>query len=407
MLLGDPALSAPRSKNQREGRHVPVARRLAMVSDFVRAADNLWDVGKRVALMVRRGARDETHYSQLMASLGSGPADIWEQYVDYKLGALIAATPDAIVSAATKEELTPGSTPRAPDVAGEDLELSQLLYPYSRQLVEDLETLISWKRILPSRHFACLLDSLLRLHAFTEVHHLAKANVVVLGLLQKARAGTAITPASVRDALDRSAVGRVSAGTDLLRLMQDTSWQLERSRLFFDECRINTELTSVDSIAVWCEQIRTNRDGDFNDAYARFLARSDSGALDQAVEASSARDSFEEFFRYIVSQRVTTTGTDGQFDQGYWAKKQGAYKSAKWLMCISPVGAMLFAGLAAGASQSCSFRQMDEKFRASGYDLTLHARGELFAVLKGLGLAVDNPDGDGGFLIRNPFYVSE
>jgi hypothetical protein len=74
------------------------------------------------------------------------------------------------------------------------------------------------------------------------------------------------------------------------------------------------------------------------------------------------------------------------------------------VITVSPVGAALFAGLASGARPGCTFRELSLRLRQHGVVVTQDYQKDLFLTLKSLGLANDNPDGDGGFLVRNPFY---
>jgi hypothetical protein len=50
------------------------------------------------------------------------------------------------------------------------------------------------------------------------------------------------------------------------------------------------------------------------------------------------------------------------------------------------------------------FRELSAHLRQHGVVVTQSYQKDLFLTLKSLGLANDNPDGDGGFLVRNPFY---
>jgi hypothetical protein len=111
-----------------------------------------------------------------------------------------------------------------------------------------------------------------------------------------------------------------------------------------------------------------------------------------------------EFLNYVIRQRQIKGDSDGQFDQGYWAKKKTRANNAPGVITVSPVGAALFAGLASGARPGCTFRELSTRLRQHGFVVTQGYQKDLFLTLKSLGLANDNPDGDGGFLVRNPFY---
>jgi hypothetical protein len=99
------------------------------------------------------------------------------------------------------------------------------------------------------------------------------------------------------------------------------------------------------------------------------------------------------------------TGRDGQYDQGYWARKQGAHNSAPYKISISPFGSLAFAGLAANSMPTCTFADVKRSLISAGLALGESGQDQLYRSLKGLGTTVDSPDGAGGFLVSNPFYI--
>jgi hypothetical protein len=405
-LLFDRALLAPKSKQSQIGRHLPISSQLALVTDYVRTKGNPWDVGKRMALMVRRGCESAEDYINLMNSLDSGSKDLWQAIVDQKLHDRIAFAPDADLAPEAKQALLEPTGPRMVDPG--DGDLLPVLFPFASHLNKALRTMVLWKNILPARHYVCLLDTLLRLHAFTEVHHLALVNIKLFDILKKAQQGANFTESKLRNEFDHVGLGMLSTGSNLLDLARGVSMQFECSRIFFGSLHdLDGRMGSLAQLAVWCDDIRNGRDTQVTDAMDRYFKDQASGALDQSLSKSRSRKNFEEFYRYVISQRITATGTDGQFDQGYWARKDGDHRRARWKVTISPVGAMLFAGLAADGFQSCSFRDINDQLRSAGLILDRSTREELYQLLKGLGLAVDSPDGDGGFLVRNPFFAQK
>ena len=402
-MLDDRVLLAPESKSSRIHRHIPLSAGLALVTDFVRAKGNPWDVGKRMALMVRRGCGSEEEYVTLMNSLDNGTTDLWQAILEQKLHDRIKYASSACIPQVVKSALLERSGPREVDPGEGDL--LPVLFPYAGRLKRSLQIIVSWKDILPARHYVCLLDCVLRLHAFTEVHHLVLANIKLFEILRQARQGTQFTEGMLRDAFDHHRLGMVTTGSNLLRIARDMSMQLECCRNFFARLLdVDGKMGSFSALAAWCDDIREGRDEQLISAFDSYDKEQKEGELDRQVSKSTSRRNFEEFFRYVISQRITATGTDGQFDQGYWARKDGEHRGAKWNVTISPVGAMLFAGLAAEGFQSCSFRDINDQLRNAGLLLERTAREELYQLLKGLGLAVDSPDGDGGFLVRNPFF---
>jgi hypothetical protein len=198
----------------------------------------------------------------------------------------------------------------------------------------------------------------------------------------------------------------LSSDADLNEEIENCASLLELARVFFNEFPdsydIESKISSVSSIAAWFSQIRSG-DTPFKLNKKRFRASFDNGSQARTIKNSPSLKNFKEFLKYVVQQRVVDTGLAGQFDQGYWAQKSGAYRAAPWKMRISPVGSLLFAGLACRGLPSCTFSDISERMKKAGLSVSKTGKGQLHLNLKSLGLTIDSPDGVGGFLVSNPF----
>lgn len=408
-IMDDKALRAPFTSSQPkkgDARHVPISVNLAMVTDFVRSTGNPWAVGERMALMVRRGAADRTEYDDLMKAIAADDQDCWAGFINFKLNELItkSSLPEELVGRLTYRSGRPKVLESI--VAGEDSELRSLLYPGAPELFVSLKEVTGWKPRLLSSHFVALLDSLLRLHAFSEVRHLSLANSLLLELALSADEQVYAEDDIRQKFKELRQKSSLSSDADLNVEIERCASMLELSKCFFsqfpDEYGIDAKTSSVSAIASWFSDIR-GKDEAFRRNKTQFRSSFEDGSQARQISKSSSLNNFKEFLKYVVQQRVVDTGLAGQFDQGYWAKKSGSHKSAPWKMCISPVGSLLFAGLACRGLPSCTFADISKLLRRAGLAVSKTGKGQLHLNLKSLGLIIDSPDGVGGFLVNNPF----
>jgi hypothetical protein len=54
---------------------------------------------------------------------------------------------------------------------------------------------------------------------------------------------------------------------------------------------------------------------------------------------------------------------------------------------------------------TCTFADVKRSLISAGLALGESGQDQLYRSLKGLGTTVDSPDGAGGFLVSNPFYI--
>lgn len=113
-----------------------------------------------------------------------------------------------------------------------------------------------------------------------------------------------------------------------------------------------------------------------------------------------------EFLRYSLGQRQTVDPEARNYDQGYWIKKKGFYRSAQWILSAGPVSLMTMAYCCAQESQAP--RTIDDFCKHLGqYGISIKpvdlSSNGLSQSLRDLGTVVDSPDAEGGMVVLNPF----
>ncbi|MGB4770012.1 MAG: hypothetical protein WBP58_01045 [Chitinophagaceae bacterium] len=112
-----------------------------------------------------------------------------------------------------------------------------------------------------------------------------------------------------------------------------------------------------------------------------------------------------EYLKHSLGQKTTEEMEKRSFDQGYWCQKQGSARNAKWLMSFGPVTVITLVSLAlpsgyGTASDIVSFlAKLGFKLNADKLLETSFGQS-----LVDLGLTGDNPDGERGVVVLNPFF---
>lgn len=430
-LMKDRALKAP--STQKVLRHVAVTPTVAMTSSFVANREGIWNVTTRMAQLARRSATDNADYESLMAGFRESSKDVWSVLVDTKMkvyreelgefreysmpnkdGTVPHVDPDADINAETKMSLVPDQAcfPEgrlALDKLGTDKALLSRLMPLSYSMEsgvslvsQNLKLLLLWRHHIAPQHFAALLDSYLRLVSFSEVLRLVNCTHDLTVALRDAAEGRSVDM-SMLFIKNRS---EVETGDNLKTSVDRPSLAYARNAFLLEsfgealaERRLPFDLLSMAGIDNLLSALR--RDQSLKALFFQCLRALE--AKENSEFSNDKKRNFE-FLYYVIRQRPIKGDGDGQFDQGYWAKKKTRSNNTPEFITISPVGAALFAGLASGIRPGCTFRELSLCLRKHGIFVTLGYQKDLFLTLKSLGLANDNPDGDGGFLVRNPFY---
>lgn len=430
-LMSDRALRAP--STQKVLRHVSVSPTVAITSSFVANREGIWDVTKRMAQLARKSSPDNAAYESLMSGFREPGTDVWSVLVDAKMkvyreqlgeireyskphkdGTVPPVEEDAEIDAETKVALAPSLScfPEAGlalERIGTDRVLLQRLLPLSyaegntqSAVFENLSLLLTWRKQIAPQHFAALLDSYLRLVSFSEVLRLINCTHELTLTLREAAQGRAVDVS----VLFRKKKYEVETGDTLKTYVDKPSLAYARDAFLLDAFgkallarRLSFDLRTMKGIEDLISALgRDLKLKGLFDKCAKTLEE-----METSVFSNDKKRNFE-FLNYVVRQRQIKEDSEGQFDQGYWAKKKTRANNAPGVITVSPVGAALFAGLASGTRPGCTFRELSLRLHQHGIVVTTAYQKDLFQTLKSLGLANDNPDGDGGFLVRNPFY---
>jgi hypothetical protein len=430
-LMSDRALKAP--STQKVLRHVSVTPTVAMTSSFVANREGIWNVTMRMAQLARKSSPDNQAYESLMSGFREPGTDVWSVLVDAKMkvyreqlgdireyskplkdGTVPHVDQDAEVDAETKKGLEPlqicfPESGLALERIGKDRDLLQRLFPLSyadgdahSTVFANLTLLLSWRQQIAPQHFAALLDSYLRLVSFYEVLRLINCTHELTLALREAAQGRAVDAG----ALFRKKKYEVETGDNLKTYVDKPSLAYARDAFLLESFgkalakqRLPFDLLTIKGIeGLLSALVRDKNLRALFDRCAKTLE-----AMENSAFSNDKKRNFE-FLNYVVRQRQIKGDSEGQFDQGYWAKKKTRASNAPGIITVSPVGAALFAGLASGSRSGCTFRELSLALYRHGIVVTPAYQKDLFQTLKSLGLANDNPDGDGGFLVRNPFH---
>jgi hypothetical protein len=111
-----------------------------------------------------------------------------------------------------------------------------------------------------------------------------------------------------------------------------------------------------------------------------------------------------EFLRHSLGQKTTQDPEQRSFDQGFWCYKKGLAKASKWVTGFGPVSVIMIVALAI-KRQSGTASEISEFLSNFGFfvnpDKLLDTT--FGKSLVDLGLSSDNPDGERGAVIFNPF----
>lgn len=408
-LMNDSSLKAPTT--QKTLRHVSLTPILARTSSFVANREGVWAATKRMSLLARRSCKNENDYKVLMKQLFNPSADVWSRIIDTKIKIFSNSLP--------KKDLLPITG----DSVNLELEykdhgfdadprLLKLLFPFTftndtipSPSSKGLASLLDWRCRIPPQHFVALLDSYLRLVSFSEVFHLMVSCHALVDLLKDASRGLKRDVSAALSSHDNK-FRKLETGRDLQQICEKlVQHYVSDSRLLvmFSDALVNNkiqfDMRTLEGLEALLLHLRNS--GEIRDLFSSSIREHE--ALLPKEFANGIKRNFE-FLNYSVRQRRKPNDISEQYDQGYWARTTTRARNAPGIVMVSPVGATLFAGLASARRPGCTFNEFQRELLNHGLIVTDDYKDKIFNDLKLLGLANDNPDGDGGFLVRNPFY---
>ena len=351
-LMSDRALRAP--STQTVLRHISVSPSVAMISSFVSTRDSLWQVTMRMAQLARRSSRNKEAYESLMSGFRSPSEDVWSVMVDTKMkvyreqlgefreyskpnkdGTVPHVDRDAEIDRETKAALVPSQeclheSQLALGRFGSDKLLLQRLLPLSyapndadSAVYTNLCLIQSWRAKIAPQHFAALLDSYLRLVSFSEVMRLINCTHELVLALRDAAEDRPV------DISKLFLEGRyeIETGENLkIRVERPTLTHAKDMFLLESFCDIlirdglPCDLQTLKGIENLVSALA--RDSKLKIIFSKCIKDLEAKSQEEKNPFANDKKRHDEFLNYVIAQRQIKGDSDGQFDQGYWAKKK-------------------------------------------------------------------------------------
>lgn len=408
-LMNDSSLKAPNTKKTL--RHISLTPIFARTSSFVANREGVWGATKRMALLARRSCKNENDYKALMNQLFNPSEDVWSRIIDLKIKIFSNSLPPKNLLPITGDSVNLEFEYKDHGF-DTDPRLLKLLFPFTftndtipSPSSKGLASLLDWRCRIPPQHFVALLDSYLRLVSFSEVFHLMVSCHTLVDLFKDASRGLHRDVSAALSSRNNK-FRKLETGRDLKQICEKlVEHYISDSRLLdmFSDALVNKKIQFNLCTVAGLEALllRLKDSVEIRDIFSS-CTREHQALLPNEFANGIKRNL--EFLNYSVRQRRKPNDISEQYDQGYWARTITRARNAPGIVMVSPVGATLFAGLASARRPGCTFNEFQRELLNHGLVVTDDYKDKIFNDLKLLGLANDNPDGDGGFLVRNPFY---
>ena len=286
----------------------------------------------------------------------------------------------------------------------------------ARQFCSDLKAIISLKSQLTRRQWITLLESIIRLGTATHTMWLAAQNKLVSDLFY-----SALFNEPLEELVDSAYRVR-----PFLKIDQYVSSQLKSSAVDSEKARLKVNLllfyltkkfgdqftrgalSNLDSVNVFARKLP--------DALTSQERAALMGDLQDLLELDTRRfqcktgraKNIHEFLQHSLQQRRTSEAGLEPYDQGYFLRKRGTHRSARWEVALGPVS--VIALVFCCTCQSSGSANMDDLLEHLGrYGIELgpddRESSSLVTTLRALGLVLDSPDAEGGMALVPPFEV--
>jgi hypothetical protein len=173
-----------------------------------------------------------------------------------------------------------------------------------------------------------------------------------------------------------------------------------------DAERLSGALANVESLSTFLAWLSGVKD-EFDNAQFRSDYQSVIEFNHRIVAGKSGISSnVKEFLRHVLGQRQTAEVGLDSYDQGYFLKKSGTHKAARWKVGLGPVSVLAI--VHACTHRSVIPRTVEDLCQHLGaYGIEIKPQevpdSSLGYTLRNLGLVLDSPDAEGGMVIINPF----
>jgi hypothetical protein len=413
-LVLEETLVSPKLPSQSQRRFVllcPIVPDVAAYSGSARLTRNSWNPGALVQRMVRFGMDSDAEASRLWAALFEaltvGPEDDpWARMIEDEFTRW--RSPLVAWQMRKLEDFPPLEAWRC----------SGRTIP-ARQFVADLQKVLQLKPRLTRRQWIGVLESLLRISSVAHVMWLCRANARTYDLLRLALNGQ--PPDSVEEATERLLGGDAMTwhlGQPIVPAVRTLAREFLVARaginllLFLAEeaglAQGKVVLSSIDSIHSLAVQLSKRRkEIEALEPWVKLqeIIEKDSRVL--ACKRGIGKN-IEEFARHALGRRQSAEEQLLGYDQGYFAKKEGQHKSARWVVSPGPIAVMTLCHCcSAGHLAARTVEHFCQHLSNYGIGVKPNdlAGSELGATLRNLGLVLDSPDAEGGMVVLDPFRV--
>jgi hypothetical protein len=412
------ALSSPKQTNQTTRRFLqlcPLIPDAAIYSLSARLSTNSWNPGELIARLISFGESDQSkvdeQWSELFRQLSVGPEDdVWARFLN-------------------KEFLTwrhedlrnawrpPNNGGVWPAIQG--WHNKSALIP-AAQFVRDLKYTLLLKDRLTRRQWISLVESILRLGAASHVLWWCRAgsvlNNAITGVL---KGGSPLTEIELREEMS---VGKPfwrysqAAGRTIRDYASDFVMARLAINLLLWHCEAlpsskrsaleGKSLASIPQMAEFLNALSLVRENIELEEYNQQIHR----AIDDNPRVAAGKEgigsNIGEFLSYVLRQRQTSESGMDSYDQGYFLRKKGYYKTAPWIVSLGPVSVLALVHCC--THQARGPRTVEDFCRhLANYGVEIRAQdvplSDLGQTLRNLGLVLDSPDAEGGMVLVSPF----
>lgn len=412
------AISSPKQPNQTTRRFLqlcPLIPDAAIYSLSARLSANSWNPGELVRRLIGFGelerSRVDDKWRELFHHLSVGPNDdIWAKFLNKEF---TSWRTDEL----RNEWNPPEGAERSPAI--EHWHNGSATIP-AQQFVRDLDHTLFLKERLTRRQWISLVESILRLGAASHVLWLCRVGLVFNDSIMSVLSGE--PPPSEVELRLRFGVGDPfwRYGQVAGRTIKDNVQGFVMSRLAINlllwHCetvqvgRANAlsgqSLASIPSIAVFLARLADIRGQMRMDEFNQCLHK----AIDDNPRVVAGKEgigsNIGEFLRHVLGQRQTSEAGMDSYDQGYYLRKRGNYKTAPWIVSLGPVSVLTLVHCCTHLAKGP--RTVEDFCRhLSNYGIEIRAQdvpqSDLGQTLRNLGLVLDSPDAEGGMVLVSPF----
>lgn len=415
------ALSSPKQPNQTTRRFLqlcPLIPDAAIYSLSARLSANSWNPGELVARLIGFGepdrARVDEQWRELFHQLSVGPEDdVWARFLDKEF---LTWRPEDLRNA-WRAPNSPGTWP-----AIQEWHNGPALIP-ATQFVRDLRHTLFLKDRLTRRQWISLVESILRLGAASHVLWWCRAGAVFNDAVARVLKGEA--PPTEGQLRQEMGVGKPfwRYGQAAGRTIKDCARDFVMARLAINlllwhcdalpsgrrSAMAGKSLASIPKMAAFLEGIASVREHLGLGEYYQQLHK----AIDDNPRVVAGKEgigsNIGEFLRHVLGQRQTSESGMDSYDQGYYLRKKGNYKTAPWIVSLGPVSVLALVHCCTHMARGP--RTVEDFCRhLATYGIEIQAQdvpaSDLGQTLRNLGLVLDSPDAEGGMVLVSPFKTS-